>query len=79
MNISDIRSPIADHKVSSGGYFSESDMKAILPLAPLVRFLLTALSLGLPGGGCFYHMINYALKPLAILEIHRDIIKKTYV
>ncbi len=77
--ISDTGSPITYHKISSGGHSNESDIKAILPRALLVRFLLTGLSPGMPSGGRFRDMINYALEPLAMLEIYKDTIKETYI
>ncbi len=77
--ISNTRFSTTSHKVFSGGHSNELDIKAILPRAPLVHFLLIELSPGLPGGGRFCDMINYASEPLAMLEIHRDTIKENYV
>ncbi len=77
--ISDTGSPTTCHKISSGSHLSELGIKTILLQALLVRFLLTGLSLRLPNNGCFCDIINYVSKPLAILEIHEDIIIETYV
>lgn len=77
--ISDTGSPTTCHKIFSGSYFSELDIKTILLQAPRVRFLLTGLSLRLPNSGCFCDIINYVSELLAMLEIHKDIIIETYV
>ncbi len=79
MYISNTGSSTACHKVSSGGHSSELDIKAILPQASLVHFLLTELSLGQSGGDRFCDMINYSSEPLAILEIYGNTMKGTYV
>lgn len=42
-------------------------------------FLLTELSPRLLDGSHFCDIINYALEPLVMLEIHGDIMKETYV
>lgn len=79
MNISDTRSLTTCYKISSGGHFSELGIKAILLQVPLVHYLLTRLFLKLLTNGCFCDIINYMLEPLVILEIHKDIIQKTYI
>ena len=77
--ISDTESFTTCYKISSGSYSNKSGIKAILLQALLVRFLLTKLSSKLPDGICFYDMINHALEPLVILEIHGDINKESYI
>lgn len=78
MNISDTGSPTTCHKVSSGSHSSGSCIKAILLRAPLVSFLLTGLSPRLPDGDRFCDMTNDILEPLAMLEIHRYIIRERF-
>ena len=47
---------------------------------PLVCFLVTGLSPGMPGGGAYFcDITNYKSEPLAILAIHGYKIKYTYV
>lgn len=79
INISNNRSPSICYKISGKDHSSLSGIKVILLQAPLVYFLLTELFPRMFGGGRFYDMTNYALEPLAILEIYRDTIQKTYI
>ena len=71
MNIFDTRSSTTCHKISSGSYSNELSIKAILLRAPLVHFLLTRLSPGVPNSSCFCNMINYTSKPLIMLETQK--------
>ena len=79
IKISNIRFPTTYHKVSSKNHSNELGIIALLLQMPLVRFLLTELSLRAPSNGYFYDMINYVLEPLAILEIWRYNQKNLYI
>lgn len=56
------------------------DIKVILSQMPLKYFLFTRLSSEIPNNSnCYYNIIYNILKLLVILEIYRDIMKKTYI
>lgn len=80
MIISDIRSYITYYKVSNNRYFNKLYIKIILLQIPLVHCLLIELSLRVFGNrNYFYNIINYISELLIILEIYKNIIKKTYI
>lgn len=79
INISNMWSFTTCHKISSKGHSNELDIKALLPQVFLVYFLLTKLFWGLLKGNCFDNITNNVSELLAIFEIYRNTIKKTYV
>lgn len=79
INISNMLSFIACHKVSSKGHSSELGIKALLPQVSLVYFLLTKLSSWLLTDNCFYDITNNVSELLAKFKMCGNIIKKTYI